>query len=514
MKRNLLIGLLLLAAGSFNLHAQKTALSPAAQEINLQNFWFNSTNAAGLAISPLASYSDVSIRYDREQGAFKRAHEAQSKGEVTAAASGALTFKGFNLYGDFSYINSFSKGCLYNANLYEPSFRMPYYLADWNLSDWKRQSYDMGFKAVAPKMANDRLAIGLTMRYCDKVGAKQMDPRAVSYLLKMQVAPSIAYALSPRSTIGLTIDYERYKERTSQSCQNYLVEQPVALMRGLGYYTAASVGGNMGVADLLYSGHRIGGAVTFENKGTAADFFAEAAGGYNKITVMEQPRFPRMRGATSEIFANLSLKGNFGESRNHRVAIAGGYSHITGSEYTQELVTSPKRMWQTLAITPMSTYDFINGSICYDFYNKITDYGYDWEVGAEVDFNKMDQVYMLSVFNNMNVDADLHFAYNFSFTGGSNLLTNVSAGYYMPLGGNYMYTGPNNQDSEIVTGLYPKELAYLTTQCVHAAAGATYSFPINKRRNNLYITAEAQYRKPLGVEGNRLLAALAVGMLF
>lgn len=514
MKRNLLMGLLLLAAGSFNLQAQKAVLSPAAQEINLQNFWFNSSNAAGLAISPLTPYSDVSLRYDREQGDFKRAQEAQSMGQVTAAASGALSFKGFNLYGDFSYINSFSKGCLYNANLYEPSYRMPYFLADWNLSDWKRQCYDMGFKAVAPKLADDRLALGLTMRYCDKVGAKQMDPRGVSYRLDMQVVPSVAFALSPTSTIGFSIDYNRYKERTEHSCQNYLVNQPVAMMRGVGFYTAAIVGGNMGVADLLYSGHRFGGALSFEHKGAAADLFAELAGGYETIKVMEQPKFPRMRGATANIFANLSLKGNFGASRNHRVALTGSFSNITGSEYTQELVTSPKRMWKTLAVTPMSTYMFIDGGISYFFYNNISDSGYDWKIGAEANFNMMDQAYMISAFNNMGIDTDLHFAYNFSFAGGSNLLASARAGYCLPLSGSYLYSGSANQDSEIVKGMYPSDLAYLTTQYVHAAAGAKYSFPIAKGRSNLYFDAEAQYRKPIGIDGGRLLATLALGMIF
>lgn len=514
MKRNLLIGLLLLAAGSMSLRAQDAALTPAAQELNLQNFWFNSSNAAGMAMDPMQRYNNVSLQYDRRQGDFKNALDAATEGGVTAATSGVLSLKGFVLYGDFSYNHNTSKGSLYNANIFEPTYKMPYYLADWNLSDWRRQTFDMGVKVAAPKMANDRLALGLTIRYNDKVGAKQMDPRAVTYVLNLQAAPSLAFALSPSATLGLTLDYERYKERTRHSCENYLVTQPAALMRGLGYFTNAIIGGNMGVGDLLYSGNRFGGALSFEGNGSAADLFAEVAGGYETIEVMERPSFPRMRGKTATLYGDLTLKGNFGASRNHRVSLTGSFSQVTGSEYTQELVTSPKRMWYTVAVTPMSTYTFADAALNYDFYKNISDAGYDWKLGAEVDFSMMNQVYMVSYFKNMSVDADVHFAYNFAFAGGSNLLAQVKAGYYYPLSGGYLYTGTTNNDSEIVNSMYPKELAYLTSQCLDATAGATYSFPITKQLYNLYISAKAQYRKPLGANGDRLMAVATVGMLF
>lgn len=514
MKRNLLIGLLLLAAGSMSLRAQDAALTPAAQELNLQNFWFNSSNAAGMAMSPLLRYNDVSLQYDRSQGDFKDVLDAASQGGVTAATSGALAFKGFALYGDFSYNHSTSKGSLYNANMFEPTFAMPYYLADWNLSDWRRQTFDMGVKIAAPKMADDRLALGLNLRYSDKVGAKQMDPRAVSYVLNLQAAPSLAFAITPSATLGLTLDYERYKERTRHSCENYLVNQSAAMMRGLGYFTSVVIGGNMGVGDILYSGNRFGSALSFEGKGAAADFFTEVAGGYGIIEVMERPSFPRMRGKTATLYGDIALKGNFGANRNHRASLTGSFSKVTGSEYTQELVTTPKRMWYTVAVTPMSTYTFADAALNYDFYKNISDAGYDWKLGAEVDFSMMNQVYMVSYFKNMSVDADVHFAYNFSFAGGSNLLAQVNAGYYHPLSGAYVYTGTTNTDSEIVTGMYPQELAYLTSQCAEAAAGATWSFPITKQLYNLYISAKAQYRKPLGASGNRLCAVATVGMLF
>ena len=512
MKRNLLIGLLL-AAGTLCLHAQPAIKTPVAQELNLQNFWFNSLNSAALAFSPLTSFADLELSYDRAQGDYKHVLEPQSQSDIKAFTSGALQFKGFALYGDFSYTNSYSKGSLYNSNLYQPTFSMPYYIADLNLSEWKRQNYDMGFKASFPTMAADRLALGVGLRYSDKVGAKQIDPRTVSYVVTMQVSPSIAYKLSESATIGLTLDYTRNKERTDQSCENYMVNQQVAIMRGLGNNTLGIVGGNLGVGEFLYSGNRVGAALGFSANTGGADLFAELGGGYEKITVMERPTFPRMRGATNSIYANAAFKANFGEKRNHRVAITGDFSNVNGLEYTQELVTSPKREWLTIAITPMSSYMFVNALASYDFYGGMTGDSYVWKAGADVAFDMMDQNYFGALFNNMGVDARLKGAYNAQFGESSALLTEAYAGYHLPLSGQYLNSGSACELKPIVEEMYPAELAYLMSSNINFGLSLTYSF-IVAGKQTMYIKADGQYFKPLSASTSRLNAVATVGLLF
>lgn len=510
--RNLLIGFLLLATGSTGLYAQNAVRTPAAQELNLQNFWFNSSNAAALAFSPMDSYSDLNLSYIREQGSFKQALSGDVESEVKAFTSGYLEYKGFNLYGDFSYMNSFDKGCLYNSNLYEPTFAMPYYIADWNLSDWKRQSYDMGLKAAFPRMAGGRLAVGLELRYNSRIGAKQMDPRGKSLALNILAAPSLAFSPDGINTFGLTLEYERYKERTGNSCENYLVIQPVAIMRGLGFYTQGNVGGNLGVSDYLYSGNRAGAALSWSRSGSASDLFSELSGGYDKITVLERPTFPQMRGATGTLFGEVVLKANLGTGRNHRIAFDGNFSYVTGYEYVQELVTQPVREWRTISIVPASDYLFADGNLSYDYYGDIGSEGYRWRVGALVTFDMFNQTYSLTKFDYMGISASLRGAYNLSFGNGSSLLSAASAGYSYPISGSYLYMGTVNVDSAIVKGFYPAELAYLTSQSISAGLSLTYSIPVGKR-TNLYFKADGSYRKLLQTEGGRLFAALSIGTL-
>ncbi len=490
-------------------------MNPASQELNLQNFWFGSANSAALAFSPLVDYSDVLLKYSYGHGDLRHAQQPQNENSVEAAASGALRLKGYTMWGDFSYNNIYSRGSLYNANLYEPRFSMPYYICDAVLSDWKRQSYDMGFKVAAPKMAMEHLALGLEARYSNKVGAKQVDPRAVSYVLSLQLTPSVAYRTGSRSTIGLALDYRRYKERTSHSTENYQKDQQVALMRGLGIYTQGIVGGNLGFGDMIYSGNRFGGEAQYCLKADGADWFVRAGASYEKITLLERPSFPRMRGKTGNIAADMALKANLGRQRNHRVALEGDFSRVTGYEYTQELVTSPKREWVTLMVLPMSYYTFAGAAASYDFYHNLTPGGYDSRLGAEVRFDIMDQSYQLSYFNSMSLDAALRGAKNFCFDGGGSLLAKASAGYHLPLDAQYLYA-PLSEDSgeSIVAGLYPSELAYLKTQYLDASLSLTYSLPVAKGRNNLYFSLSGRYLCPLNADTDRLAADFTVGMMF
>lgn len=513
MKRNLLIGLLLLAAGSTSLRAQDAALTPASQELNLQNFWFNSLNAAAMAFSPLDNYADLELSYGRDMGDFKHALEPLTERDIIASTSGATQFKGFALYGDFSYTNSFSTGSLYNANLYQPRFSMPYYVADFNPSGWKRQNYDMGFKAAFPTLASGRLAFGIGVRYSDKVGAKQVDPRGVATVVNLQASPSVAYRISSGASLGLTLDYERYKERSENHCENHWVNQPVAIMRGLANNSTSNVGGNSGVQDYIYSGHRAGAALGFSSTSRAADIFTELAGGYEDITVMENPKFPRMRGATNTIYADFTFKANLGANRNHRLAFDGSFSNVTGKEYTQELVTSPKRMWETRAITPMSSYMFVNALASYDFYGNMTGNSYLWKAGAEALFDMMNQEYFTSSFNNMAVEARLKGAYNASFGGGSALLAKLTAGYRHPLSGQFLNAGTACSEKAILEDMYPSELAYLMSSSITAGLSLNYSFIVAKKQT-MYVKADGQYIKPLSASTNRINVLAAVGVLF
>jgi hypothetical protein len=220
--------------------------------------------------------------------------------------------------------------------------------------------------------------------------------------------------------------YNRYKERTEHHCENYMVNQPVALMHGLGNNSGGNVGGNMGPGDYLYSGNRMGAALEFSSNGRYADLFAEISGGYETILLKERPTFPRMRGETSTIYADARFKANIGARRNHRLAVSGDFSRVTGSEYTQELVTSPKRAWVTLAVTPMSSYMFVNALASYDFYGNMTSDSYTWSLGADVSFDMMDQEYFGALFNNMSAGARLKGAYNAVFAGGGSLLRGIA----------------------------------------------------------------------------------------
>ena len=163
---------LCLAAG-----AQERAV-PATRETAVgSSLWLSSSNSAGLALDSLGVMSDLSLGFSFEQGGLKSVWAGERETDAGVEAKGVAKVAGMTLYGDFSYDYSDISGARYNASVYEPAYDQPYYVADYSVSGWKKQAYDMGFRGATSLFWRDRAAFGFEARYKAMVGAKQTDPR-------------------------------------------------------------------------------------------------------------------------------------------------------------------------------------------------------------------------------------------------------------------------------------------------------------------------------------------------
>ena len=130
---------LCLAAG-----AQERAV-PATRETAVgSSLWFRSSNSAGLALDSLGVMSDLSLGFSFEQGGLKSVWAGERETDAGVEAKGVAKVAGMTLYGDFSYDYTDISGARYNASVYEPAYDQPYYVADYSVSGWKKQAYDMG----------------------------------------------------------------------------------------------------------------------------------------------------------------------------------------------------------------------------------------------------------------------------------------------------------------------------------------------------------------------------------
>ena len=167
-----------------------------------RSLWTATDNAAAFSFSPLPHFGLVGVKGSRQEGEFRPAREASGSTSITAMAAGDATVGKLFLLGDFAFRNIFDNGCNYNTNQYEPTDDMPYYILDTNPSRWIRQEYDMRVRASLP--LSSVLAAGLDVHYIDKVGAKQKDPRSETYVMDIDIRPSLAWKPAQAHLFGVS----------------------------------------------------------------------------------------------------------------------------------------------------------------------------------------------------------------------------------------------------------------------------------------------------------------------
>lgn len=515
--KKLIIGALILGLCAYSAEAQniaKTITNPALLETNFEHtLWFNTNNAAGMAFAPLSSYSDLSLKYALSTGDFTSLQEGNKSNGVMFNTNAALQLFGISLWGNFTFDNSFKKNTLYNCMISEPSHDMPYYVADYNLSDWRSQTYDLGFKLASPVFWN-KVAFGIDASYRTLVSAKQVDPRVESYKYILDITPSVAISINDKNIIGIALHYERNFER-SQPSNNGPKDQPVALMRGLGFLSNSVVGGNQGVKTFLYEGNKYGGSLQYSYV-SDVEMLAEAFFDLQNIEVVQNPKIPKRMGRTSKMFYGLNMQMLFGQKKNQKILLEASNDATNGIEYVQVFDnTSGVHKWTTISSGVMSTYRTLMGKLSYNIMLGAAkkQSGYSWKLGAEADFSDIKDTYQVpsSTFSATNIFAKLFADKNFSFPS-SNLLIGLDGGYNYNLGGEYIYGGVATT-SAIVNDFYPKELAYLTSDYISAKLRVSFSIKVGKRIH-LYATAAGQMLQPISGNTNRLLVNLSAGCLF
>ncbi len=65
---------------------------------------------------------------------------------------------------------------------------MPFIIADTNRSNWVNQDYNLEMQMTTPLLWN-RVIIGITGRYQNAVGAKQLDPRPLCTFITIYSYP-------------------------------------------------------------------------------------------------------------------------------------------------------------------------------------------------------------------------------------------------------------------------------------------------------------------------------------
>lgn len=511
MKKYILF--IILISLSYTIYGQKdrAVTDYAAMELNFaKSLWYNSTNTAGMIITPLNDYNTVSAKYAINSGKFKLQQQGDKETGLSFNTNGALKLGQTYLWGDFSFINEFYTGTKYNTNLYDACYYMPYYVSDPNLSNWNRQYYDMSFKAAT--VVGERIFLGLHANYLNKKGAKQKDPRSVPYNYSLFVQPSIMFMISPEHFAGLSFTYSNSYDRSATSNSDSQNDQSVYVMKGLGHFSAAAVGGIGGLDPFYYKGNQVGGALQY---GFSGDFelMLDVDYSFRVIDVFQTPTKPRRMGTTINNTIDGDLQILFPGKNTHKISANYYLRDVDGVEFIQEEDRSEVvAKWKTTAQFIRSNFSYNSIGLNYDLFLG-TDESYSWRLGVGAEYYDRSDIYYMpkSTLDTKNIAGDIVVKKNFSF-GKAALLAGLDLGYNRNMYGTYRYGGPD-AESLIITEFFKKDMEFLTSDLVKIGAELGFSCPVGPKSS---ILAGINYQLLSSIEsaGNRNLFSLSIGLLF
>ena len=231
----------------------------------VQQQWLNTNNAAGLAFSLVNKGSYTSLERFVSSGDYHRAQEGSSN---KALKFSTQRYDRFNdkiyVRGSFSFLmnNEGERAWSDVINTYNSN---PYIYGSSVKGDYQAQKFDLNLKVYS--IPSGKFNFGVTVDYHVSDISRQGDPRSRSYSLDYSIIPSVTYAVSKNSRVGVDLYYRFDKEKmpgltTVQTDPNLKYYTFTGMESAIG-----RIGGYRGFSRQFVSDY-IGGALqyNYENK--------------------------------------------------------------------------------------------------------------------------------------------------------------------------------------------------------------------------------------------------------
>ena len=505
---------LVISAGAF---AQTGAVRTDCVELfHSKALWFNSSNSAGISVTPLENYSVVQLGYGKTGGDFKMSQDGKDDSTIGFNTSGSKRVGETYLWGSFNYSNITQKERSFVTNIYDPYRDMPYYIADTTPSKWKKQEYDLSVKAAFPKLW-DFVIAGGDIRYTTRTSAKQNDPRSVSYYLTVSANPSFVFELGGGSNLGLSLNYEYLFERVTNNRSDSEISYPVFVMKGLGNYTTGIVAGTTGLGTFFYKGNRLGAGMQYGyNGGGSFSMLADVSWSYKVEDAFQTPTKKQRMGSTVQNLWKGSLQFLMdSDAFMHKASLSFVDKKTDGVEYLQELDSSFEvSEWITLGKYIRSRYTGKEASVHYELFAK-KDGGYSWKAGLEGEYSDKFDEYLLpvSTLEAKNLLFNVYGKKNFAIGGKSSLLAGLNVGYNANIFGEYNYSGAYGE-SETVTQMYKNDIAYMSSDYLTFGGQLTFSTLVGEK-TSMFLQVKCKYLSPKGSDfEKRTYTDFSLGITF
>lgn len=441
-----------------------------------RTLWAGSSNAAGLAAAPYKEFNILSARYNWEGGDWRAMQSGTSAGDLQFDTQGARQIGKVQAWGRFRYNNISEKGASYNTLLYNPyDERFLYTAADTVAGEWKKQSYEMQFKAAMP--LGRRIAAGLHIHYTDKIASGQIDPRTESYHYAVTVKPGLVWRAG-NSLIGLNGLYTNTFERSTPSISNAQEIQKVFLLRGLGNWVGEQVGGG-GLSTMYFRCNTFGGAVQYALDGNWK-LFAELSYLHHGARMSESATQPKPHGSTVQHDSGFTAAAVSETGRTvNKLSLAVKDVRTIGTE-TTVLWNKAEGIWEIQSELEQCRFVTNSLDLAYDRYIKDGE-GYKWHLRSGLGFEAVHDSYATpySELRYGTLSAVVNAEYKFKLGKGSLLAGSTVKGVKNLGNARYDYNG-HRTGTAPVRELYPHNLAIWSSDRIQGTLSLEYCIPAGK----------------------------------
>ena len=489
--------------------------NPASIELlKAKSLWFNTNNGAGLTLDKMYNYNDLRFNYILKNGDFKRKFEGENERLIGVSTEGGLNLGGGYVWGSFSFNNEKQMGTLYNTTMLDPARGVPYFTVDKNLSDWVKQDYNL-FMKVSSKPLWGKILFGIESQYITKTGAKQIDPRSDVDFFTLSVKPGIVTTLN-KHIIGLNFDYEKLNQESGTLNSNNQSNQDVFVMKGLGNFYSAVVGGLQSLGKFVYDGNKVGGAIQYSFAGESIKILLDSKYSFRVEDVTSSQTKPKNEGTVKEnhYAGNLQLL-KLGENIS-KLELSYSNNKISGIEYVQVLDnTFEVQKWITTYKSIRSTFSLKNLALKYDFF-KGKDFEYKWRAGFSLNYKNSDDLYFIpeSYMKSEDLIFGINGKINLNLKNSNRLLAGLTLNYKKNMNGAYIYGGADPNSHVIIDFMTP-EFQFIKMNYYKIGGEISYfSTTNNSDKSGMFFKIALDYYKPSEGSNNRFLSNLSVGFTF
>lgn len=450
-------------------------------------------NSALLHHMDIPVSGESKLTYFYQGGDFKHLYQGESLQGVQFTSERFERLKDWVFYGSFDF-RSFKERAVDMTSHAQPFRDNPYQIADSLNGDWNKQNYNLSLKVAAPKLAQDRLTLGMGLSYNVLTGARQKDPRPLNNSNELRLSPAVLYELSENHALGLTGAYQFYREDLSVERINANQNYNMYKLLGLGEYEAGSpiiISSNSIIRS--YTGNKFGGELFYSCQREGLNWMISGRYHHYKEKAIDGSTFPKKAGHHSYheygLISSLSWKGT---QKAQHLHVHWNQRDVSNREFHQ-LQNAATKQYETIYTSVFNTALKTDVGIEYLFSRIKRNDVPNWWLTIGADYHGFDNRYSVSRDLEIvdKITASLSFDKQYELRNGDALSFGLGSAYDFLIEDQIAYTEKDFSTNFVAHHIFYPIHAFNTIESWNNKLVVQYSLkPFIKSGNQLFVRAQ------------------------